>query len=197
MWVTLFMADNIFPRFLSSRGVGLIQGSSDSDKYLWRYEFILIIDKLSKLANNLCRLRGPTDTSIHLQCLDINTGWLLLIWSLTSHHISLSLMCSTRVSSLSCAERLSLSHVWKGGRRFLGLVHVEVLDWCTAKSWTGARRSLGPVHGEVLDWCMAKSWTCAWWSLGLMHGDFLDWCTTKSWTGTRQSLGLMCSEVLD
>ena len=47
MWNILFMADNISIRFLSSRGVGLIYRSSDSDKYSWRYEFILIMELLS------------------------------------------------------------------------------------------------------------------------------------------------------
>ena len=47
MWVGLFMAADIFIGSLSLRGVGLIQRSSDSDKYLWRYEFILIMELLS------------------------------------------------------------------------------------------------------------------------------------------------------
>jgi len=43
MWISLFITADIFIGSLSSRGVGLIQRSSDSDKYLWRYEFILFM----------------------------------------------------------------------------------------------------------------------------------------------------------
>ena len=64
MWVSLFMADDIFIGSLSSRGVGLIQRSSDFDKYLWRYEFILIMDLLSSRLAPDVGSRSPNVMSI-------------------------------------------------------------------------------------------------------------------------------------
>lgn len=58
---------------------------------IWIYfDYGIII----KPTYNSCRLRSPIVAFIHPPTLCINIRWLFLIWTHSSHHISLSLYCA-------------------------------------------------------------------------------------------------------
>jgi len=64
-----------------------------------------------KPTYNSCRLKSPIVASIQTPTLCINIGGLFLIWTHSSHHISLSLL-HRKESLLYCAEKgLSLTNV--------------------------------------------------------------------------------------
>jgi len=91
MWVILLIADNSFIRFLSSRGVGLIERSSDFDKFSWSYEFILIMELLSSRLTTYVGSRSPNVMSIKPLRFSINRRVLQVISTHTSISSSLYL----------------------------------------------------------------------------------------------------------
>ena len=99
---------------------------------IWNYfDYGIII----KLTYNSCRLRSPTVASIQTPMLCINIGGLFLIWTHSSHHISLSLYCAEK-SLFSTAQKRVLPHTCEVG---------SCWNWscnCRSKVWPAwTRRS--------------------------------------------------------
>ena len=111
----LLWGNDIFLGFLSLKSVELIEISSNSDMYKWSYKFILIMDKLSRLANHQNILLLPS-------MLHINTRCLLLIFA--SHLIHISLY---HIGLVHIFWLLSL-HMCKGRLSFLASM-LTIFDW--------------------------------------------------------------------